>query len=661
MLGDIERLSGLGQPLRARVLLTLGPGEAVDPGCVRVAGKRPEDIAEFPVLPGMRARVRSQGGRPYLLVESDESVMEPILQLSVEVRCDATGTVTRDYVLLLELREGRSDPPPAEPVQLEPPRGARPEAARPPAAATPQSTAAASAGAEAAPPEPRRKRRAPAATPPETAASASAAPAPQAKRARKRAAPDVLRLAPGLEAPPAVEAAGGDRGLRLSYELGPREGRQVTEADRERLRMEFAERNGEGGNIEKLLALRKENEALASRATALETDRKRSDARSDRAVESARLAWLLFAVLAAALLVASLWLWLRGTRRVPFDIASRDLYDTRPAAPQPVAAPEAAPAPMPVPAVVPVQEMPPPRVDEDFTKTVRITRPFVVPPPAPAPAPEPVVVPAAEPEPAFDLPATPTRVELEPLPFVLDPPAEVAPPAIPVAETPAAAVDAPAEALTIDFDLDEPAPAPAEQPAPEPLAFEAILAASLEDPAPEAAQAIEPALPAEADLGAEALQARGRGYREAWMAGRFPEIAAGRVDLADAASVVAVAGRIYLEDGDASRAMALLQLACALHTASAAPWLGLLELCWREGLADAYAELALRFKAAHPGAAEWPLVAKLGHGLDPANPAFPAAESRAAADGGPDWLGAPAAVAGSALAAELRMQVIGTA
>lgn len=611
MLGDIEQLSALGQPYRARISFTRGLEEPLESRCINVIGKRPEGASEVTVLSSVRARVESPGDRSSIVLESNESVSEPILQLSVEVRCDPLGRVIKDYVLLLEPYARPAlggqlslapPPPPTAVAPLPPPAApARPRQAAP---------GATREGTPASPPAARRKARASAV--PDTGGAAG----PQAaKRPRQRAAVrDILRLAPALESPASLTSPQGRGwGLRYTHELGKREGPPVTEAERARLRMEYAERMGDGANIRQLQALQTQNQALTERAATLGAERSASEARSAREAGKARVAWLMLVLLAAISLAIGLWLWRKRARNVPFGIATQDLFDTAPRrpAPEPVVVPT--PPPVEPPALRPSQHAvyapavyAPAAAEaalalsaDDFVKTVRLARPVL--PEAPPPTPVLSI--------DFDLP--------------LD-------------RTPTKPLD-----LSLDYEPERNTPAVTEPAA----LFEA---ASIQKPAPAADR-----------TAAVAAEERARAYREAYVAERYPEIAAGSIDLGNPGSVVDGARLMYQDDQDLPRAVGLLRLAWSVHPEFLALWLCLLEIYWLEDMRDAYVDLALRFHAkfssAHP---QWPMVAKLGRELDPDISTFSAEGLRAVPEGRANWLNAELDMTSSVLALEMRAQVL---
>jgi hypothetical protein len=122
--------------------------------------------------------------------------------------------------------------------------------------------------------------------------------------------------------------------------------------------------------------------------------------------------------------------------------------------------------------------------------------------------------------------------------------------------------------------------------------------------------------------------------------------------------VIAAARRHY-EEGALLHAVQLLQRAIEASPREVRPWLALLELLRREGLAVDHAELAVRFHQVHGEGEAWRKVKFFGRELDPSHPLYrdddpqpldfdPLAES---------WLDMPASF-DDALATELRHSLL---
>ena len=162
--------------------------------------------------------------------------------------------------------------------------------------------------------------------------------------------------------------------------------------------------------------------------------------------------------------------------------------------------------------------------------------------------------------------------------------------------------------------------------------------------------------------------------RRRYIEERFPEVASGAIALDDAASVVKAA-RLFYEDGALARAVELLQLAIERKPEEVKTWLALFEIFRLERLSGEFAELARRFKEQHGSSDYWRKVQYFGREIDPGNKLFqderitnfetigPAAAKRMAADANIDpitenWLNAPMDFENEVLANELRNKLM---
>ena len=185
-LGRLNVLSALGEPLRAEIDVTsITPDEAgslslrvASPDAYRAAG-----VDYNAVLPGTQVQLmRRPDGRQYLRLTSDRAVVEPFVDVILEMNW-SSGRLVREYTLLLD--------PPGTPRNV---------AAAPPPAVAPAMSAAPQ------PPQP-VARPAPAPVAPSVAA---AAPAPERRAApRPVDAPSPAPRAAAAPAPAPVPAAAG--------------------------------------------------------------------------------------------------------------------------------------------------------------------------------------------------------------------------------------------------------------------------------------------------------------------------------------------------------------------------------------------------------------------------------------------------------------------
>lgn len=135
--GEIAVESALGQPLDARVPVTLGAGEALGSGCVT---SQPAGSAGLTAVPGaaMTLPEATVPGLYDLRVTTSRALYEPMYELNLQLRCPGAAVIVRQFVLMLDL-PGAVPPPAATVRQATEARTARDVAPpQPAAAATPQ-------------------------------------------------------------------------------------------------------------------------------------------------------------------------------------------------------------------------------------------------------------------------------------------------------------------------------------------------------------------------------------------------------------------------------------------------------------------------------------------------------------------------------------------
>lgn len=119
-LGDLALDSGIGQPLRARVPVSLRPGEGLAAGCVSLA--RPPGDAAGQYL--TRAALDVTGNGREILISTPYAIQAPVLYLRLRAGCGADA-LTREYTLLLDPPGARVAP---AAVAVPPPAPAAPAA-----------------------------------------------------------------------------------------------------------------------------------------------------------------------------------------------------------------------------------------------------------------------------------------------------------------------------------------------------------------------------------------------------------------------------------------------------------------------------------------------------------------------------------------------------
>jgi len=188
-LGQLRVQSALGEPLRAEIDVTsLSPDEAgtltlrvASPDAYRAAG-----VDYNPVLPGTQVQLMKRpDGRSYLRVTSDRAVVEPFVDVILEMNW-SSGRLVREYTLLLD--------PPSTPrnVAAAPAPSVAPTFSAAPAPRVAQAAPPPSVAAATPQPVPAPERRvAPRPETPAAAPKAAAAAAPAA------AAADQYQVRPG--------------------------------------------------------------------------------------------------------------------------------------------------------------------------------------------------------------------------------------------------------------------------------------------------------------------------------------------------------------------------------------------------------------------------------------------------------------------------------
>ena len=116
--------------------------------------------------------------------------------------------------------------------------------------------------------------------------------------------------------------------------------------------------------------------------------------------------------------------------------------------------------------------------------------------------------------------------------------------------------------------------------------------------------------------------------RDRYIAARFPGMFGGSADLADADNVIRVA-RMYFEARKQFRPQELLEMALQQAPHARALRLAQLEIAFLTSDATLYVAAARGFKESFPDAEEWREIARLGHGLAPAEALFGAAGTHA--------------------------------
>jgi hypothetical protein len=173
-------------------------------------------------------------------------------------------------------------------------------------------------------------------------------------------------------------------------------------------------------------------------------------------------------------------------------------------------------------------------------------------------------------------------------------------------------------------------------------------------------------LPAPTQTTTEIASDEQRELRAMYMRERYPELQTNTVSLDDPSSLVNAARNYFEEDETESLHVSGREKACDLLTYALEErpqqmryWLALLEIYRADGMAREYGELAAKFNFLFAQSNAWPLVAAIGHEIDPSNALFASTKPHEAVD--PvmlNWLNAPADDVVGALAAEFRLAVL---
>jgi hypothetical protein len=114
-LGELSVHSQLGQRLDVSVPVQLAAGESLASGCIQSTAGGSNDLGRVPNA----AVVTPEAARPgqyTLRISSAAALYEPIYALSLQANCPGTATITRQYVLMLDL-PGMTAADASEPAQ----------------------------------------------------------------------------------------------------------------------------------------------------------------------------------------------------------------------------------------------------------------------------------------------------------------------------------------------------------------------------------------------------------------------------------------------------------------------------------------------------------------------------------------------------------------
>lgn len=707
-LGDIEVRSALGEPLEARIPLTLNQGEAVDASCFTLSRARGNEA--MPQLAEGTLTVDAAGAPAVLRVRSAARLFEPAMALRIRAACPGeTEPVERQYVLLLDPRPGTAGvealPVVGATVNARPGDSLRslaatmfpnerapraqylaalremnPHLAARPGEVLPDGTAvalpdlrdfsrarpkrmgatrpAAAPPAEATPrvATPRAPRQQPAerAAPPSTAAmpppsSSAATPSPSPASAITRAKEVPAANAPRAPAKAAAPTAPGSAFvLKLSSsEVDMSRTRGIDDRKRALLRERQLVLDSDD-QVAALLALRNSMKQLESRVADLQ---------------------LKLAAMPASLARSEPAASVPPPHKAPPPVAARP----EPPRPLPPAVQTAkielakAAEPKPAPAMTAAPKIEQAKVEPAKAQTPpKVEAPKAAPPP-PAPVVAAPVVAAPAVAPVQTSPLPPKGMEefdwkdLAAGPWLWAALLALAAIVLGLIAWRRRARDRTDEAIEPDVDEVK-------------MAAERAVDEEAKLIAPRDLRTDRPEMASDAGLSTR-LPANSRELRRRYIEERFPEIANRTLALEDPKSIVKGA-RLFYEDGALPRAVELLQFAIDDKPAEVRTWLALFEIFRLERLTGEFAELARRFHEQHGNSEHWRKVQYFGREIDPANPLYkedaintletigPREAKRVAAAGAAvdpiaeNWLDAPMDFENEVLANELRQSLM---
>jgi len=101
-LGELVLHSRLGQPLRAQLALTTGPGEAIDESCIALAKPAGTSENQIPSVTRARFSVEASGTGQLIRIGTLSPITEPAIRLVLQLNCDGQANMSREFTLLLD-------------------------------------------------------------------------------------------------------------------------------------------------------------------------------------------------------------------------------------------------------------------------------------------------------------------------------------------------------------------------------------------------------------------------------------------------------------------------------------------------------------------------------------------------------------------------------
>ena len=101
--GNIDVQSGLGQRLNATIPVTLGTGEDIAQGCVRLEDPVNSQHKNVPAILNYSLVIERSGKDAVIRITTPKPVDEPVVRVGLIIRCGAKMSTTREFVVTQKL------------------------------------------------------------------------------------------------------------------------------------------------------------------------------------------------------------------------------------------------------------------------------------------------------------------------------------------------------------------------------------------------------------------------------------------------------------------------------------------------------------------------------------------------------------------------------
>ncbi|BBE51634.1 hypothetical protein OYT1_ch2109 [Ferriphaselus amnicola] len=120
-IGDIVLQSHLGEPLKARVSLSLASNETVDEGCLTLIAPSAEQGNPDEFITQASLSLQQDKDRSVVLIQGNQPINKAYVRLQLQVRCPGQGSISRTFTALPSLESSPSAETPAEPSLIQSP------------------------------------------------------------------------------------------------------------------------------------------------------------------------------------------------------------------------------------------------------------------------------------------------------------------------------------------------------------------------------------------------------------------------------------------------------------------------------------------------------------------------------------------------------------